>query len=365
MSVVGCRFEGVTIAVEAPDDDDLAWLAAFLDCGFERAAPGGATRHVAYVTDAHAYDRLRERARPGGLPLVTAFADETGPMPLERWSGPDPGDLFHDPTRPVFYHVSPDGARVRLVAREPTRKTRNALMRVVRELAMGPVVATGGVLVHAAAVATDGGVVVVSGPKRAGKTTLLLALLEGGGTRFVAADRCVLRRGGDGVSVRGLPTLVSIRTDAFGRSSRLGERLARIRPDRAGAAARERPRVSLTPPEFCELMACGTSPGGPLAALVFPVIDEPVGGPPLRRLDAAGARARFHAGLFRARADRVLGDVFVGGLGAAAARSPADLAAPLAPWIAQTVPCFEYRLPRGAPPGPEDGRALLARCAAP
>jgi hypothetical protein len=360
------RFEDFDVAVTSSERGDLGWLEAFLACGFEPVAAGACDRRVLLTVDAAAYDRLFAMGSPGSGAQVEGFARDAKPSLLERWPSNAAVGVFRDMRRAIFYVISADGARVEIVARERTAKCRTTLMRVVRELAMDRVVATGGILVHGSAIRVDGGVVVMCGPKRSGKTTLLMSLLEIPGTSYVANDRCVLRPTGSGVSVRGLPTLVSIRCDSLDRFPAARRRLAGIRPDLAEAGRDERASFSLSPPEFCELMGdCPRDSGGPLLALIFPRITADPAPLTLHPLEAPEAVARFRYGLFRAAHASPLGEAFVSS--AAGVASPAPEAIQR---IAQSVPAFDCRLGVGEVPGTEVWRALLeraggTRCAAP
>jgi len=353
------RFEDFDVAVTSSERGDLGWLAAFLACGFEPVSGGACDRRVALTVDAAAYDRLLAKGRHGSGARVEGFARDAEPSLLERWPSNGTESVFHDARRPIFYVISEDAARVEIVARERTPKCRTTLMRVVRELAMDRVVATGGILVHGSVIRVDGGVVVMCGPKRSGKTTLLMSLLETPGTRYVANDRCVLRPTAAGVSVRGLPTLVSIRCDTLHCFPAARRRLAGIRPDLADVGLTERASFSLSPPEFCELMGdCPRESGGPLLALIFPRITDDPAPLTLRRLAAPEALARFRQGLFRAAHASPLGEAFV-----SRAAGAASSALEAHRWIAESVPGFDCRLGGGAAPGTEACRALLERVA--
>lgn len=348
------RFEDCALTVGSTDEADLRWLSAFLAGSFEEVPASAGDRHVELVVDPAAYDRRLRLGTPGGGALAEGFAKDSEPALLERWPSSRPGHLFRDTRGPLFYEVSDDARRVEILARERTRKARTALMRVVRELAMDRVVATGGLLVHGAAVATAEGTVVLSGPRRSGKTTLLIALLQAPGTRYVSNDRCVVRVGKGGASVRGLPTLVSIRGDTLGYFPEIRRRLAVARPD----LAQRDPRASfsLDPPEFCELVGGSPrEPGGPLRALCFPQVTDAPERLALRRLEASDALERLRRGLFRAAYASPLGEAFVSP-GHRPRVPPADVQR----WLAEHVPCFECRLGGGAPPGPGECVDLLA-----
>jgi hypothetical protein len=349
------RYEDCLVSVTSAERSDLDWLAAFLACGFERAPVGAAQRRVALNVDAAAYDRLLACGAPGSGAPVEGFARDAEPSLLERWPASGPASVFRDPRKAVFYRVTDGGASVEILARERGPRCRTTLMRVVRELTMDRVVASGGILVHGAAIGVGGGVVVICGPKRSGKTTLLMAMLERAGVRYVANDRCVLRLTPAGASVRGLPTLVSVRRDTLARFPAARARLGSVRPDLAGAEQAQRPSFSMSPPEFCELMGdCPRASGGPLLALLFPRIGEDAAPLSWRRLGAEEALARLRAGLFRAGHASPLGQAFVSAAAAAADARDADHRL-----VAERIPGFACSLGGDAAPGEQDCRRLL------
>jgi hypothetical protein len=312
---------------------------------------------VELIVDAATYDDILPRGRVGQTPPVEGFATDSQAPSWERWCVTETERVFRDLEEPLFYVVAGGGTRVTIVVRERTSKCRTALMRVVRELAMVGVVSSGGTVVHGAAVRARDGVVVLSGPKRSGKTTLLMALLHAAAAHYVSNDRCVLRAGEAGVVVRGLPTLVSIRRDTLDHFPAARRRLDTIRPDLARDWA-DRTSFSLGPPAFRALMGgCPGASGGPLRALIFPRLSDAPERLALCRLGPDAARTRFRQGLFRANRPSQLGDVFVSP--AVAGGGGGDVER----WIAERVPCFDARLGGGAPPDGAECRALLEQVA--
>ena len=349
------RFEDCSLTVTSSERADLGWLSSFLACGFEEVPDAACDRRVQLSVDAAAYDRLLAKGRAGSGAPVEGFAGDSTPALLEPWPSNGSASTFHDPRHSIFYLVSEDAARVEILARERTSHCRTTLMRVVRELTMDRVVSTGGILVHGSAIGLERGVVVISGPKRSGKTTLLMAVLGIPGTSYVANDRCVVRPGKAAVSVRGLPTLVSIRCDILEHFPAARERLGSIRPDLAGMKRGERSSFSLSPPEFCELMGdCPRESGGRLLALIFPRITDAPAPLTLRRLDAAEALERLRTGLFRAGYASPLGQAFVSRAGGSASSRCEDQRR-----IAETIPSFDCRIRTGEIPGKDACRGLL------
>lgn len=310
------------------------------------------------TVDAVSYDALLERGRTDTGPDVEGFAQDSERYLLERWSADAENVIVRDPHLPGFYRLCRSRRAVEVLARDDTYARRFALMRVVRELTMDRVVATGGVLIHGAAARSDGGVIVVSGPKRRGKTTLLISLLEHTSVSYVSNDRCVLRVGDGGATVRGLPTLVSITRSGLDGFASFRERLFAARPDLAAVAG---PSVGLGPHQFVRLLSAPRASCGPAVAFLFPHVTSNPERLVHRRLSAAEVLQPFRAGLFRAGHATVLGDVFA--LETPRGRTPRESGEAAGRWVAANLPCFLVELGGGQPPTAEECRSLLARVA--
>lgn len=358
---IGLRFETSVVRVTSTDPDDLVWLAAFLQSGFELVDPIVHEDQVELTVDPVAHDALLRRGRPDDGPPREGFSRDSGLSTLERWSSDGAGELVRDPKLPGFYRLSDSPRRVEILTRERTPRCRTALMRVVRELTMDRVVSTGGVLIHGAAVRSEHGVIALSGPKQRGKTTLLLSLLESTDVAYVSNDRCVLRVEAGAATLRGLPTIVSIRRESLATLPRFRERLFVAHPH---LAARDRPRLGLAPHELLGLFPSRRhASSGRASAFLFPeVVPSPVR-PSLRRLSEADALDRFRQGLFRAGHPTVLGDVFASD----ATRGPAPwrAAETAGRWVSENLPCFRLELGTGLPPTATECRSLLARATKP
>jgi hypothetical protein len=101
----------------------------------------------------------------------------------------------------AFYRRSQgDPAVVEIVAARDRAETRLALLRVVREYAMLYAARAGWLILHAAAVDFGDYGLVIAGPKRAGKTTLLLHALRNERGRYVSNDRVALSGEPSGVT---------------------------------------------------------------------------------------------------------------------------------------------------------------------
>lgn len=180
---------------------DIRWLAWFLGPWFEQAP----------VDEGHVLGSRRGRSPdppPGGRRPLPAFTLERGVISLPG-TDVDGQVTLHDDAVGARYEHEP--ARTEVLAEPGDLRSRLGLARVARELSWASVEADDRVALHAAAFELDGRAFLLGGPRRAGKTTVLLAALVQLGARLVANDCLSLRLGPDGPVVRGVPTVVRVR----------------------------------------------------------------------------------------------------------------------------------------------------------
>jgi hypothetical protein len=277
------HYEDCAIRVAAPDASIVAWLAEFLAPAFAVRDPVADVEElVSLQIDAAEFDRMYDRGPSPDGRVAGCFMFDRGLVELPLWNGAEDGELVVlDRQLGAFYRRDRTRGRTHVVARAAVGSTRVAVMRVVRELVMVHLQRAGWMLVHAAGFIVDDGAVIVAGPKRAGKTTLLMHALESGRARFIANDRLAIRVGSDGAVVRGMPTIVSVRVSTTPRFPDLDARLLRSRYDyrrtleetrRDGLAAPRAPAEawSLTPIQFCDVFGAAAGIRATAAAIVFP-----------------------------------------------------------------------------------------------
>jgi Ser/Thr protein kinase RdoA (MazF antagonist) len=361
----GYRYPGLTIRVESPEPAHLAWLDEFLTPAFARADGAAWDRRVTLDADRarHAETLARGPCPSGARPVCFVLDGRAVAHP--EWQAGGPERIVFDQSYRAFYCVRPGGGDVRVLTDGGVARSRVALMRVVREVAMGASVEGGALLLHAAAFAAGERGIVLAGPKGCGKTTLLLHALAAGKTRFVSNDRVVVRVDDDGDALaRGLPTMVAVQP---GTLAMFPDVAARVRPFRhhltiaeaAAAALPARPAraASLTPAQLCDALGVSAQAEARLWRIVFPCVDPDGNGIRLEPLDRAGATRRLTAALFGAGAPGRVSEVFSprGGHGVI---GPAALHG-ICEELAARVPCFVARVgPRGCAE-PDVTRALL------
>ena len=232
--------DGLDVAVEAPPGD-LEWLEEFLAPSFLVTRDPNARVHVSF-------DALPPFAG-GDSPASTgrvAFALDSGPVRLAERITEDRVDLF-GADGALAFQVLDRGRSTRVLRGAHPLPARVRLMRVVREYAHNHSLATGGLILHASAVALGGHAVAIAGAKGAGKTTLALRMLAAPGVEYLSNDRVLVRTGHDAVRAVAVPTVIALRP---GTRRLLPELAAEL--ERAGdfrESARERRDRGPAPPD--------------------------------------------------------------------------------------------------------------------
>jgi hypothetical protein len=301
-ATLGLRYGTIQIRVESDDVSHLEWLREFLTPAFDVVETLRPDWTVRLVTDPVGYaDVLRRGPDPGGRD-VPCFSLDSGTVRLPLWTTLGAGWFVLDGQSGAFLLLGARGV-VQILTSGERPAVRNALMRVVRELAMAGARQRGGLVLHAAGVAAGERVILIAGPKGGGKTTLLVHLLRAPGTRFVANDRAVVSIDGSAPAARGLPTIVKLLHESAewfpGLLSRLRRSAYHHRLTMAEAHRREPRRGtapskalwSVSPAQFCSLVDTIPVAGGPLGGVVFPCLTGRSGSIAWRRLSSAEAAA--------------------------------------------------------------------------
>ncbi|MDO8863398.1 hypothetical protein Q6D67_16960 [Haliea sp. E1-2-M8] len=361
MTRVMLNYEGLKVCVGTDASDDAVWLEEFLLPWF---APIGDTPDVTVTLtyDGARFQDLRAGGPLGGQRRV--FMLDTRTLDLPCWNVPGHDIALYDADHHLFYLVREQ--HIELVAAEAHTDSRINLMRVVRELAMGIAQLRGHRFLHASAFSLNGRAAIISGRREAGKTSLLTYALTRSPGGFLTNDRLLVRTAGAATTVRGMPTIVSIRDgtmDLFpGMREQIGARGYRCRATLAEAQQPEKLALipakqgagSITPRQFCTLLGREPVAEAKAAVLLFPRQSGQPGGLELRRLDASTASMQLRQGLFGHIGPDRLSEVFtVLPTGLTRRRAPDDHT--LCQQLAASVPAWEcllgrdsYRDSRGA-----------------
>lgn len=364
---------GFRVRARSADPADLAWLGEFLSPWFTALIPGRRVEAtVTLACDAQEHARLRSSVPPPDpTSRIDTFVLDSRVVRHPVWCEQDAERLILDEELGVFYRVSRRQPRVQIVGRNDHVSARVALMRVVRELTMAHARRAGRPLLHAAAVEIDGRGIALVGPKRAGKTTLLLHLLRAPGARFVANDRVFVDLDGSPPQLTGLPSIVALRAGTLELFPELAARARELRyafwQTRAETRGNDRERpltegTDISPGQFCDLARVEAAVHAPLAALVFPQRDPARSQrrvrPGIEPLRPATAEKRLHESLFGGPHSGVQSAAFGLSHGEAANAMPLDA---FCRALAHAVPAFDYFAGGGAFAGPRTAAALAER----
>ena len=315
-------YNGVTIRVYSTDPSHLIWLEEFLSPSFDCVAGVSHDCTVALVADTHQYTEILGRgAHPDGA-TVDCFALDTNVIQLPLWKSAGDGKVIFDIDRRAFYLVNQDKTEICILTLNDNMSARSALMRVVRELAMTYSQSMGGLIIHGSSLVAGDRGVIIAGPKKAGKTTLLIHALGQPSVHFVSNDRVVVFFEETGPILRGMPTIVSLREETLENFPHVRRRLLassyhhrlslKETRQQIPRASRERPdgRWSLSPAQFCTLLQVCPVAEGQAWALVFPRVTGASGTIHLEEISPDEGAVRLTASLFRANSSQKTADVF-------------------------------------------------------
>jgi Phosphotransferase enzyme family len=372
------RYHDASILVCSADGDSLDWLEAFLAPSFDEPSAahawkdevaGGATPieyRVDYVVDLQRFTKLRRDIADRSTGLRSCFVLDAAVVRLPAVQD-DERTMLLDAAH-GWVLIAGSGS-IEIVADPAAATRRLPLLRAVREIAAEAWRRYPGHLqLHAAALAVGDAVVLLAGAKNAGKTTSLVHALDRPGARLVANDRVGIRLDADRVFVRGMPTIVSIRSGTLERFPALLHGLpASSFPwslnDAEWRAARNaadvppnREHLRLSPARFAKQLGRNLVAGGRLGAILICSLDPDLPKRSVTRLRPREARAALATCLYGGGAPRVeptVIETLVGGVVAD------DLAVSLDA-LAASIPVFECRLGPGAYDEPFDLGAFPA-----
>ena len=176
-------YNGLTVRVSSTDSSHLTWLEEFLSPHFEVGDDFAYDCKVALTADSIRYENvLRKGAKPDGL-QIGCFALDSNVVRLPLWVSSSDEQIIFDEKCGVFYVISGNRPDFSILTYNDNKRARTPLMRVVREFAMNHSHRTGCLVIHGSAFVVGGRGVVIAGPKRAGRTTLLIPVLRQAGAR--------------------------------------------------------------------------------------------------------------------------------------------------------------------------------------
>lgn len=310
---IGLRYETLTIDVGADEGATLEWLIEFLAPAFQAVPfdPSAADHLVLFETTPARYAKLRDALASASPQTFDGFTYDGRFSHHPGWVVENGRVWVRDERHDTFYGVDDDARSVLVVAGRRGPYPRVALMRVVRELATIAQHRSARLPVHGAAFVHDGTAVLLCGPKRSGKTSLLIHALRCGGA-FISNDRLFVRTE-EPLAARSMPTIVALRNDTLDMFEPLKAAYERARFDRGRTidecapgvprpeprAAKDSHRPGISPAQFCHLLEVPMQPAAPVGMILFPRVDESVDGMLIESLPVAVAQQAMEKSLLK------------------------------------------------------------------
>ncbi len=294
---------GFYVAVSSPTPADLQWLQEALAPAFCVNAGATPDLDVNVVVDQQVHAHLRSAGPLDGRHAVPFFGFDGHSADFQSWSGGKP--RVYDQELDFFYALTDSAGRIEILARHWKPSIRIALLRLLRELVTQRLSGQSYIHMHAAAFESQGRGFLICGPRRAGKTSLLLHLLGPDTTRYLANDRAVIYPDtSDGMRISGMPTVVSIRKRTLGLFADLGLEgmrhwLARMTLDEALASpipddlTKHPEALSLSPAHLCHWLQVSASAQASMSGVLFPVVRVNTTGIHMNRLSTNETRDRL------------------------------------------------------------------------
>lgn len=308
MALRNFHYDDLSLRVEAVDTAHLDWLHEFFAPHFGSNEQLGRVACTLELIELPARFAALDALAPSGV-SVDCFGLDTEMLRLPVREGASGERVAYDEYFATFYVAHPlcsgEPPHFEIVTQPGNESIRTPLMRVVREFAMNHALSRRELFLHASAVAMGDAGVLMTGAKKAGKTSLMTALLASGEVDFVSNDRVAARADEAEVRLRGMPSIVMVRPDMLSRFPDLTERFMgggynHRRSLQELAAAPELAtrqwadgRFGLTPAQLCDLMAVRQSSHVRAHAILFPRITGEDGGIQLRSISEREAAQRL------------------------------------------------------------------------
>lgn len=298
-------YQGLRTRVVVQEAGHLQWLAEFLVPWFRECAEPPHVE-VRVSADAERFGRLMEFGGTGES--VASFMMDTKCIELPVWNDPTGVLALLEKEQGIFYLVS--DSHIELLCAHLDTNFRLRLMRVLRELAMGSAQLSGGRFLHASAFAVNGKAAIITGPRTAGKTTLLSYMLATSEAEFLCNDRLLIRGCDSSVMARGMPTIVSLREGTMEMIPEMrriikkrgyaSNRTLQEAADRGPLEVfpRREGRHGVSPRQYCAAVGCKPVRSARGAVLIFPRQNGARSKIKLHRLNREEILARLKTCLF-------------------------------------------------------------------
>lgn len=281
----------ISIGIETSIESDIEWLHEFFHPALS-ITPSNPDVTIQEIIEPDLYHRWLSYGGKGNE--LKTFMLDTEVIAFPEWSVPVKGTVVYDRDHKLFYHV--DGDRIIILREDQKVVIRTRLMRVVREIVMGVSQSTGSRLLHASAFSLDGKALIVTGPKQAGKTSLLAYALNSRSADYLTNDRLLVTFKESKPRLSSIPTIVSVRRGTLDLFPELQKQVIdkryRLRStikecqeaDAPEIQYRQNGNLGISPAQWCGLFNARSVSDVSAGCILFPVQTGDPGGLSIKRL---------------------------------------------------------------------------------
>jgi hypothetical protein len=282
------EYAGVSIAYGSDESATGEWIRTFFEGYFLSSGAGDMDAAVYSTADPALFAALQE--------LVPGEESAVGKRDYAEMPFTDSVALVRrvaDKVRSredVFLLLFTESRTIVLVTSGNVEVRREEGMQILRALNKWLLLEQGWIPMHSACAAKNGRTICIAGGKASGKTSTLLNLLARNGCDLAAVDKFLIRDGGSGLEVCGIPGKIGIRVGTAIVQPQvltwLTEATAPFFPnigldDVQQIAATNTPeqlrtrkeKIHMTPAELAALFGGSITPAAPLGLLLTPVFD--------------------------------------------------------------------------------------------
>ncbi|MDO7412000.1 hypothetical protein Q5X48_09260 [Acinetobacter baumannii] len=137
-------------------------------------------------------------------------------------------DVYDKDNFIVTFGVKENNPKLKLYYNKDNNNSAYMIMRIIRSIFLKLSLVENSLFLHASAVVYNGKAIVFTGPKKAGKTTTMLAMLEYTNSAPLTNDKLLLKKNNDSIEVYGFPIRAGIRSGTLISFSTIHERLYRL-----------------------------------------------------------------------------------------------------------------------------------------
>lgn len=303
------------------DPNNHTWLEEFICPHFQSVDDISYDCQIDLIEDTEQYEETLSWGAYPDKALVPCFAMDSKEICLPSWYSLGDDLILFQENFNVFYMLNRAINKISVLSPPNNKKSRLALMRVIRELAMNQCLQNNGLFLHGSAFSVEGKGIIIAGPKGAGKTTLLIYALRHKLSQYLSNDRVWVSFINGEIVFRGMPTIAAILPSTLELFPDLKHRLLSSYFDscltqneakqlQVVPQPRRNGKYSLSPSQFCNILQVASVAEAQGWAVVFPKITHTRGNMEFKQLSPSAASEQLAGALLGSYSQRGQAPVF-------------------------------------------------------